>query len=401
MLEYEEALARILAAMPPLRVERVPLASAHGRVLAERIVAPIDLPPFDNSAVDGYAVRSKDTAAASTESPRRLRLTGRVAAGESCFAEVADGSCVRIFTGSPLPPGADAVEMQEDAHTDPADPGQVRFTDGVKPWENVRFRGEDIKRGAVAGEPGEDLGAGRLSLLAALGFREVTVAVQPVTGILATGSELSEPTEPLKPGGIYESNRTALATLISRSGATPRVYPLVKDTPAETREALARAFAECDVVVTSGGVSVGEADYVKNAFAELGGRLDFWKVAMRPGRPFVFGELGGKFLFGLPGNPVSAFVSFVVLVGPALRRWQGAASPGPARHKAILSAPLSNPDSRRHFVRVRVDDAGMVASAGAQASHIQSSLARANGLVDVPPGATLAAGAAVDVLRWD
>ncbi|MDB6110578.1 MAG: Molybdenum cofactor synthesis domain protein [Pedosphaera sp.] len=401
MLEYEAALARILATIPATQPERVPLAQAHRRILAERILSPLDLPPFDNSAMDGYAVRAKDVQGATTDSPKSLRLRGKVAAGETFTGAVETGGCVRIFTGSPLPPGADAVIMQEDTRTDPSKPDTVWFLDAVKPWENVRFRGEDMKHGVVADEAGGELSAGRVNLLAALGLAGVMVGKQPLTGLLASGSELIEAGQPLTPGGIYESNRIGLAALITQAGAVPKVFPLVKDTLAETREALAAAFAECDVVITSGGVSVGELDFIKSAFEELGGELQFWKVAIKPGRPFVFGQWRGKFLFGLPGNPVSAFVTFLLLVRPALRRWQGAAEVNLPRQTAALAESLSNSGGRRHFMRVRIDDAGLVRSAGTQASHILHSLASANALVDVPPGTTLPAGSPVQALRWE
>jgi molybdopterin molybdotransferase len=401
MLEYEDALGRVLVAMPALKPERIPLAAAHRRILAERIVAPMNLPPFDNSSMDGYAVRAKDTTGAAVGSPRPLRLCGRAAAGETSPVTVEEGCCVRVFTGSPLPPGADAVVMQEDTRIDPAQPGIVLFTDSAKPWENVRFAGEDVKRGVIACEPGQELGAGRLNLLAALGMTHLNVGTKPFTGLLASGSELTEGGQPLAPGGIYESNRAGLAALIAEAGGIARAFPLVRDTLGETRQALATAFADCDVVVTSGGVSVGEADYIKSAFTDLGGKVEFWKVAIRPGRPFVFGEWNGKFLFGLPGNPVSAFVTFLLLVRPALRRWQGAVETGLPRQTGILSEAVSNPGDRRHFIRVRMDAAGAVRSAGGQDSHMLGSLASANGLVDVPPETTLAGGSQVQVLRWE
>jgi molybdopterin molybdotransferase len=401
MLELEAAVERILALLPPAKPEQVLLGEAHGRILAERILSTVDLPGFDNSSMDGYAVRAADLQGASSDSPVSLQLRGRVAAGEMIAEEVAGGTCIRLFTGSPLPRGADAVIMQEDTRIDPAPPSTVWFLDSVKPWENVRFRGEDVKRGAGLGEAGEVLTAGRINLIAASGVGKVTVGSQPVTGLLASGSELLEPGEPLMPGKIYESNRLGLAALAERAGAVPKIFPLVADTLEGTRKALEQAFQECDVVVTTGGVSVGEMDFIKAAFEKLGGELQFWKVAIKPGRPFVFGRWGEKFLFGLPGNPVSAFVTFLLLVRPALVRWQGArdvtlpASPG------TLDEPLSNPGDRRHFVRVRVDAAGKVRSAGTQASQIMSSLATANGLVDVPAKTNLPAGATVPVLRWE
>jgi molybdopterin molybdotransferase len=400
MLELEAALHRILAAMPPAQPERLSLHQAHRRFLAERIVSPLELPGFDNSAMDGYAVRAEDLWKATSTSPVALHVKGRVAAGEIFSGEVTTGSCVRLFTGSPVPRGADAVVMQEDTRADPGQPGTIWFLDSIKPWENIRFRGEDLKSGAVLGDMGTELTAGRLSLLNAVGLTHLNAGRQPLTGVLVTGSELVEAGQPRTPGKIYESNRLGLATLISEAGAIQKMFPLVKDTLADTRAALEMAFAECDVVVSSGGVSVGELDFIKSAFEQMGGELEFWKVAIRPGRPFVFGRCGTKFLFGLPGNPVSAFVTFLLLVRPALLRWQGATTVSlPVQH-GVLAEALSNPDDRRHFMRVVIDPSGKVRSAGAQASHLLSSLAIANGLLDLPPRTALAFGASVPVLRW-
>ncbi len=290
--------------------------------------------------------------------------------------------------------------MQEDTRLDPARPDALLFLDAPKPWENVRFRGEDLKCGAVLGEAGDELTAGRLSLLAAAGLAHVSVGRRPVTGLLASGSELLEAGQPLAPGKIYESNRLGLATLAAQAGAMPKIYPLVKDSLAETKAALETAFQECDLVVTSGGVSVGEMDFIKSAFEQMGGELQFWKVAIRPGRPFVFGRCGGKFLFGLPGNPVSAFVTFLLLVRPALVRWQGAGAASLPTHPGTLAEALANPGDRRHFMRVLIDSTGQIRSAGAQSSHIMLSLAAANGLVDMPPKTNLSAGTTVQVMRW-
>jgi molybdopterin molybdotransferase len=219
-------------------------------------------------------------------------------------------------------------------------------------------------------------------------------------GLLATGSELREPGQALGPGQTYESNRVGISALVSRAGARPILFPLVADALADTRRALEEAFRECDIVVTSGGVSVGEMDFVKRAFEESGGDLQFWKVAIKPGRPFVFGRFLEKFLFGLPGNPVSAHVTFLLLVRPALLRWQGATDVSLPSHPGVLAEALVNPGGRRHFMRVKVDRAGKVHSAGAQASHLLTSLAAANGLVDVPSQTTLSQGATVPVLSW-
>ncbi|HWC59983.1 MAG TPA: gephyrin-like molybdotransferase Glp, partial [Verrucomicrobiae bacterium] len=312
MLELEQAVEKILAAIPALKTESIPLAEACGRVVAEKILASTDLPPFDNSAVDGYAVRAQDVASASAQNPVTLQLVGRIPAGENFTGELSAGQCIRIFTGSPVPRGADAVVMQEDTRvptiSSPSPPrsggegrgevvlraqGDVYILDAAKPWENIRFHGEDVKRGTALVEPGTRLGTAHIALLAATGVGQLTVNRRPTVALIATGSELKEPVPgaQLSPGQIFESNRAALAPLISATGAIPKIFPIVPDIAEATRNALSRALAECDIVITCGGVSVGEMDFVKSAFEELGGKLDFWKVAIKPGRPFVFGRL--------------------------------------------------------------------------------------------------------------
>jgi molybdopterin molybdotransferase len=401
MLEFEEALARVLAAVPATTIEYVSLSGSAGRVLAEQVRSPIDLPVFDNSAMDGYGLRAADVASAKPDSPARLRLAGRIAAGEVFAGKVTAGTCVRLFTGSPLPAGADAVVMQEDTRVEPGAPGEVLILAPAVPGENVRSRGGDVKRGSTIVSAGEFLTAGRIGLLAAAGMTGVRVGRQPTVGLLATGSELQEAGQPLAPGHIYEGNRLALAALTGRAGAVPRTFPLVTDELAATSRALEQACNQCDAVVTTGGVSVGEMDFIRRAFEQTGGELEFWKVAIKPGRPFAFGRRRGALLFGLPGNPVSALVTFLLLVRPALLRWQGAANASLPVLPGVLAEPLVNIGGRRHFMRVRMDSAGKVYSAGVQASHILSSVAAANGLVDVPPDTTLSAGAAVSVLHWD
>ena len=389
MLELEEARSRLLAGIATLGTESVALNTAAFRVAASDVSSAVDLPAFDNSAMDGYAVRAADVVSAKADAPVTLTLAGKVAAGETFTDEVQPGTCVRVFTGSILPRGADAVVMQEDTQIDDRPSAGVRFLDEVKPWENVRFRGEDVKCGSALVKAGDRLSPARIGLLAAAGVATLDVFRRPVIGLLATGSELVEPGGSLAPGQIYESNRAALEPLLARSGAVVRVYPLVPDTLAATKESLARAFAECDGVVTSGGVSVGELDFVKEAFEELGGTLEFWKVAIKPGKPFVFGRWGEKLLFGLPGNPVSAIVTFLLLVRPALLRWQVATETQPCVSRCVLGEPLSNRGDRRHFIRVCIDGAGVARESGRQASHRLASLAEANALVDVPPNTTL------------
>jgi molybdopterin molybdotransferase len=401
MVEVEVAQTQIFSGLLALPAETVPLREALGRILAAPVVSPVDLPPFDNSAMDGYALVARDLRDAIASTPAALRLVGRVAAGEVSHQRVSPGTCVRLFTGSPLPEGADAVVMQEDTRLDPTNPNTILCLDAVKPWENVRLKGEDVKGGAVLINAGERLTASRVSLLAAAGASEISVGRKPVVALMATGSELVEPGQTLGPGQIYESNRAGLAALVSQAGGQARILPLVRDTMESIQAMLEQAFSQCDVVVSTGGVSVGEFDFVKAAFEKLGGELAFWKVAMKPGKPFVFGRWRGKCLFGLPGNPVSAFVTFLMLVRPALLRLQGASTVHLSKHPGALADPLANRGDRRHFVRVKVESDGTVRLAGIQASHVMSSLAWANGLVDIPPGAEWPASQSVSVLRWE
>jgi len=337
MIELEEALKRILSTIQPLEHETVALTEATERVLVEPIMSPVDLPRFDNSAMDGYAVRAADLAAANAERPASLQVLGKVAAGGVFADKVAAGTCVRLFTGSPLPEGADAVVMQEATRLDPSRPDTVWFLEAVRPWENVRLRGEDAKRGAPLAEAGDRLTFGQIGLLAAAGLLELKVSRQPRVGLLATGSELAEPGRPLQPGQIYESNRAMLAALVKRAGAQPDIFPLVPDTMEATCSALKRALDRCDAAITTGGVSVGEFDFVKAAFEQLGGELNFWKVSIKPGKPFVFGRAGRKFLFGLPGNPVSTFLCFELFVRPALRLLRGLKDAGTVLPMATLT----------------------------------------------------------------
>jgi molybdopterin molybdotransferase len=398
MLEVEDAQRMVLERVHPLPAESVPLRLASGRILANSVRAPIDLPFFDNSAMDGFAVRAEDVTKASHEVPATLRMIGRTAAGEAGGLALQPKTCVRVFTGSALPTGTTAVVMQEDTQPDPLDPGLVRILDAAKPWENVRLRGEDIKAGENVFAAGEYLNAQKVGLAAALGLAELKVHKKPVVGLVATGNELAEPGANLFPGQIFESNRACLASLLDAAGAIPRIYPIVRDEPNATRLALKKAFEECDALVSTGGVSVGEHDYVKAAFEELGGKLLFWKVAMKPGKPFVFGEWQEKLLFGLPGNPVSAFATFLLLVRPVVLKFQGASTVLAPRVRGILREPLENHGDRRHFMRVYLDGEGNVASAGPQASHVLGALAKANAIVDVPPRSTLAAGTAVSLM---
>ena len=392
MIELEESRQRILDLISSTEEEIVVLSEINGRVLSEELLAPINLPTFDNSAMDGYAVRATDALSGAS-----LRCIGEAPAGTVFEGEVGEAQCVRIFTGSPMPTGANAVVMQEDTSVEG---DTIEVIEGVKPLEHVRLRGEDVKEGDVIGCAGELLSSSHLALLGSCGIGAVRVHQRPTIGVLATGNELCEEGAQLEPGEIFESNRQTISQLVKISGAQSRVYPLVPDTLDGTVTALKEAFTECDAVVTSGGVSVGEHDYVKAAFEKLGGTLDFWKVRMKPGKPFVCGRLDDRLLFGLPGNPVSAFVTFLLLVRPALLKMSGATNTELLTHPALLTDSLVNHGNRRNFMRVFVDAKGRAHPAGMQASHALGSLAKANALVDVPPESTLKEESTVSVLRW-
>jgi molybdopterin molybdotransferase len=401
MLSVEHAQERILATVRPLPDETADLLGAWGRYTTEPVRSTVDLPPADNSAMDGYAVRAEDLASAKADAPVILKVIGTAPAGTPFGKVVERGTCVRVFTGSTLPHGTDAVVMQEDVKQNSEDASKVSFVERAPSWENVRLRGEDVKAGALLLEAGERLTASRLSFLAAAGIARVRVSRQPIAGLVATGNELREPGQALEAGAIYESNRTGLAALTRQAGAIPKLLPLVKDDLGATKAALEQAFSECDAVISTGGVSVGGMDWIKDAFTAIGGQIDFWKVDMRPGKPVAFGRWKEKLWFGLPGNPVSALVCFLLLARPALLRLQRAREVLPRMTTATLAEPLANHGARRHLMRVTLDERGNARSAGQQSSHILSATARANGLVDVPPNTTLPAGSLVSVLCWD
>jgi len=401
MLLLEEAVERSLAAAPLLGSENVPLAGAWNRFAASALKAGVSLPGFDNSAMDGYAVRSADLNGATTESPVELSCIGVIPAGAHPVDTVGEATCMRIFTGSPIPRGADAVIMQEDCSSTPDDHYTVRCNDSIKPWENIRLKGEDVREGDPLITAGMRITAGTIGLLAATGQHSLQVGLRPKVGLVATGSELVEPPGELQPGEIYESNRNMLVSLVAKANGLPTSYPIVPDMLEDTVKALEQAFEDNDAVLTSGGVSVGDHDHVKLAIERLGGSLDFWKVAVKPGKPFVLGQVGGKPLFGMPGNPVSALVTYLLLVRPALLNMQGAAELCLAKRQGCLVNELANKGDRRHFVRVSIDDQGLVRNIGKQHSHMLGSLAKANGLVDLPPGTRLANGDSVNVQLID
>lgn len=400
-LAFDAALAQVLGALAPLpRYETPALEQALGRVLAQPLIAGMDLQPWPNAAMDGYAFAAVDADAACDAG---LPLAGTSLAGHPFTGTLGRGQCVRILTGAILPAGADTVAMQE--HVTVHD-GRVRLQRPVPPGANVRAPGEDVRAGQTVLPAGSRLGPPQIALAASLGVRTVTVGARPRVALFTSGDELTPLGQPLGAGAIYDSNRYLLRALLQELGAEVLDLGIVADDPAAVRAAFAAAREGADVVVSSGGVSVGDADYVREVFAEFGA-IHFWRIAMKPGRPLAFGRLGDTWFFGLPGNPVSTAVTFHEFVRPALRRLEGE-TPTPAlRLELPLLEPLHKAPGRLDFQRgiVCPDADGRlgVRSAGAQGSHVMSSLAAANCLLVLPADAgDLPAGAVVTVelLPW-
>ncbi len=383
----DDALASLLAQVRPLhRHETLPTTAARGRVLAADLISPVDVPPADNSAMDGYALRAADAA-------QVLPVTQRIPAG-SVPQPLAAGEAARIFTGAQVPPGADTVVMQE--HTEAAD-GGVRVTQPVKPGQHIRRRGEDLTAGSVVLRAGTRLDAVSLGLAATAGAAALTVVGRPRVALFSTGDELVMPGEPLPPGAIYNSNRFTLRALLEGLGCEVLDLGIVPDRLDATRAALREAAAEGDVILTSGGVSVGEEDHLRPA-VQAEGSLDLWAIAIKPGKPFAYGSvrrLGGDgeaHFIGLPGNPVSSLVTFLVLVRPFLLKLQGATRLAPRGYRIPAGFDWPRPDKRREFLRVRLDEDSGLALFGNQSSGVLTSACWADGLLDNPPGQAFAAG---------
>jgi molybdopterin molybdotransferase len=391
-----EAREQVLSAVHPLPPRPGSLPAALGCVLAADLVASISLPGWDNSAVDGFAVRSADISSASDNNPIHLRVIGEVPAGKPAAVRLEPQTCARIFTGAPIPDGADAVVMQE--ATRPHHEGFVAVLEAVESGENIRRVGDDLTKGAVALRAGTLLQPAQVGLAAALGAVELRVHPRPRVGVLVTGAELVEPGRPLQPGQIYDSNSFALAGYLRQAGCEPVDLGIADDTKEDLHEKLDYALSECDAVVTVGGVSVGAYDLVKDVLADLGCEQRFWKVAMRPGKPFVFATRGDKLVFGLPGNPVSAAVAFLVLVRPALLKLRGLTELELPVFEAEAAEDFVNRSERITFVRARREkfgDKSLVRPLPRQGSHVITSIAEADCLVEVPEASTIARGTTV------
>ena len=394
MLTYEQALEKLLAAAQPVEeVRHVPLLAAAGRVLAVVQQSGVSVPPLDNSAMDGYAVRTADVTTAGICLP----VSQRIPAG-TVGVPLQPGSAARIFTGAPIPAGADAVVMQERCEHGE---GGVVINHMPKFGENIRRAGEDITAGADILPAGVKLRPQEIALAASAGLPELPVYRRVRVGMFFTGDELVQPGEPLPPGAIYNSNRYALRTLLEGMGCEVRDLGAVEDRLDATCDALRRAAADNDLVITSGGVSVGEEDHVKPA-VEAEGELDMWKIAIKPGKPLAFGKIrkegGHAWFIGLPGNPVAAFVTCLMMVRPFVMRLQGIAQVAPRILNLPSASAWNKPDGARlEFLRGRINEAGAIELYRNQGSAVATSLCWSDGLILNPPGNCIAAG---DTVRF-
>ena len=395
----DEALIELLARALPLDgVQTLSTFDADGRVLAEDVVSALQVPPVDNSSMDGYAVRSAELA----DGAAVLRVSQRIAAGGNGEA-LATGTVARIFTGAPIPEGADAVVMQEDCEILADRAGFVRVTQTPRPGQWIRRAGEDVTRGATVLSKGELLTPAALGLAASIGMGTVQVARPPRVALFSTGDELVMPGEVapanMRPGAIYNSNRFFLRALLLRLGCEVSDLGIVPDRREATLDALRSASEGHDLILTSGGVSVGEEDHIKPAVQQLGS-LDLWQIAMKPGKPFAYGRVGSAHFMGLPGNPVSSFMTFLLLVRPFLLRLQGVTDVDikPIAARAHFNWPKA--DKRREFLRVRRDAQGGLELYANQSSGVLTSAVWGDGVVDNPPGQRIAHGDTVQFIAF-
>lgn len=416
MISVEEARGRILAFFDRLPIERKPLLEALGQVLAEDIVAPFDVPPLDNTAMDGYAVRAADTAGASESSPVELRVVGDLAAGYMHQTPIGPGETLRIMTGAPMPPGADAVVPFEETDEPLRGPNQapqkgatVRILKAANAHANIRFRAEDVRHGQPVIPAGRVLRPSEVGVLASLGLAEVPVYRRPVVSILSTGDEVTEPGQPLLPGRIYDSNAHSVAAMVLKFGGIPRLLGIAKDTVEDLTRKIHEGL-DADMLVTSAGVSRGDFDVVKDVLAREGA-IDFWSVRMKPGKPLAFGAFrapDGRRVghLGLPGNPVSSMVSFELFGRPAIFTMLGRTDWERPMVRAITRDRVVNADGRRFFARcivTRGEDGRWYADlTGPQGSGILTSMSSANALTVIPEALPEAkAGDEIDVMMLD
>jgi molybdopterin molybdotransferase len=393
VLSFDEALAILLDRARKVKgVDKVPLTEATGRILAEPVLSTVDVPPLDNSGMDGYAVRCADV----RDIGATLGVSQRIPAG-SLGHTLGAGTAARIFTGAPVPPGADAVVMQE--FCEHAGEGRVAINHVPEPGEHIRRKGEDIRKGAEVLPAGIVLTPAAIGMAASVGVAQLSVMRRLSVGVISTGSELVTPGEPIEPGLIYNSNRYQLTGLLKEMGCEVTDYDPLPDQFEATRRALRKAGALHDLVITSGGVSVGEEDHVKPA-VETEGELMLYNVAVKPGKPLAFGKVGSADFVGLPGNPVSVFVTFHTLIRPFIRKCQGASRLLPDVQVKVASFEWLKPGNRREFLRVRLGLDGRLERYPNQSSGVLTSCLWADGLADIPVGQKVSPGDTVSYIRF-
>jgi molybdopterin molybdotransferase len=401
MIDHEEALGLVLAAVKALPAESVLLAEAPGRTLARDIKAREDIPPFTKATMDGYAVRAVDTSLAGTAGAVELEVTEDLPAGRFSRKPVGPGQAVRIMTGAPLPKGADAVVMVEDTAKRGA---RVEVRRGVRPGDNIGRAGEDLKKGQPVLERGAVIGPAETGLLAAAGLARVPVVRRPKLAVIATGDEIVEPGEKKRPGQIRNSNGPALLALARRAGAEASYLGIARDRRSSLEVRIRRA-EDADILVLTGGVSVGDYDLVKDELLAVGVRRVFWRVRIKPGKPVFFGRRGRQLVFGLPGNPTSAMVTFLLFVQPAIERLLGRKNPGPAGGRAVLTEDIVLKPGRKQFLRAVIDADGptlRVAPYSDQRSGVLRSMVRSRVLIVVPADVSrLEKGRDVEILYMD
>jgi molybdopterin molybdotransferase len=391
MISEEEARRKILETIQPLPERTVSLSGALDRFNGKDLVARLPMPGFDNSAMDGYAV-----VASVCRTGKRLRVIGEQPAGVDRGIRISPGEAARIFTGALMPAGTDAVVMQEDVTRDS---DEIVLNVDVEAGDFVRQRGCDLSEGQKILSKGERIRAATIALLASQGFSEVTIGGDVDVAITSTGDELVKPGTRINPGQIYESNSVLLEALLQRSNATVRSVETCPDDQPSLTEALKRGL-QYRVLIITGGVSVGEHDFVKSTLFSLGAKIDIWRVAIKPGKPFLFGQAGSCAIFGLPGNPVSTFVTFLQFVRPAILKMMGAACLDLPEVPTRLTTDVTNDGDRPHYIRGKLED-GKFAPVGRQESHALFGLSRSNGLLRVAVGDSFKAGEIVNVQTWD
>jgi molybdopterin molybdotransferase len=400
LLSFEDALKRIVDAVKPVTAQRcVSLRDALDGITAQDVRAPMNVPPFINSAMDGYAINSADLP---KNGEAGLHVLGKSFAGKPFDGKVKSGECVRIMTGAVVPEGTDTVIMQEHAKTDGE---RIVISGGHQPGQHVRHPGDDFSTGDTIIKAGERLTPAKLGLLASVGVTELQILRKPVVAFFSTGDELKGVGQTLRPGEIYDSNRYILFGMLKKLGVDYLDMGVIADVKSDIEHTLHQAASCADVIITSGGASVGEADFIKQILDEIG-EVNFWKIAMKPGKPLAFGKLGDKLFFGLPGNPVSAMATFYLFVQPALRLLEGETASQAIQLKARCRSLLKKQPGRKDFQRgiLQINDQGelLVDSTGTQGSHMLSSMANANCFIVLPREAgNIEAGSEVDVLLFN